>query len=443
MNISLRKLAVLAVVAVLPAVNGWAVHKAMQFTEDINDLTKWHWVHSDAQFDTCMSYAKDNNIPMIMIWGSSTCGQCSGLEHAVGKDEDELRGKFNFLQWQQTAGYLFVFAEDTPDGSASKEFVRNNSGLWPYVAISWLKPDGSTVAKKFSGRSNTMPTTQGDSLQEIFKNSIELVLTGSVPSSSDNYSPSTPSSTKPTIPTYWSKSHNVTSIVMPVDGDAFDAVATVEFKLGKANAKKGTAKVSATVEFLTGGKKKFSGTVPVETPIVLNSGYGTLTLTAVDTAGISGTLACQDGTFKIETHTLGGAFAAGVLHFKLVPDLPAQYQGNPVMQEWLPRDLAFEVKGGGRWALPSGGSVKWDRTEQKFVASKPENPSGLKLSYKSKSGEFTGSYKTYVKTGDTKLKKVTTKITGIVIDATGVGVAGGKDLDPVLLTISSDPNFSL
>jgi hypothetical protein len=76
----------------------------------------------------------------------------------------------------------------------------------------------------------------------------------------------------------------------------------------------------------------------------------------------------------------------------------------------------------GKWTLPKAGKVKykngvWDVTG--------ENPSALKLSYKSKTGAFTGSFNVYGLVNG-KMKKYSVKISGVVVDGIGYGTASLK-----------------
>ena len=57
------------------------------------------------------------------------------------------------------------------------------------------------------------------------------------------------------------------------------------------------------------------------------------------------------------------------------------------------------------------------------------NLSGMKLTYTPKKGTFKGSFKVYVLEGTgkaTKLKKYTVKVSGVVVDGVGYGIATCK-----------------
>lgn len=384
-------------------------------TGDLNDLTKWH-----TNFALSKAYAEEHHIPMVYIWSSAGCSICTKLEKALTQNEDALA-------WQRNAGYMLLVVKDV-EGEA-KNFAANPSRDWPYVCVYWLKEDGTTITRKFTGKNHKMLSNEGDTLQEQFMNSVSLALTGTVPSGG---------STKPAIPSYWNRARKLMCAVAGA-GEALSG--TAEVKLGKANSTKGTAKVTATVEFLAGGKKKFSGTVSVsQEQIVLTSGSNTLTL-VVDAGGVEGSLVFGGVAYEVQSVTFGGTFYSGDLYVHF-DSIPAQYRKAsatyPVMTEWFPANFRIPVIGN-KWTVPRKGVVKWDRNKKAFVSSNPANSAGVKLTYSSKTGEFKGSYVTYVKTGETKLKKVTTKVYGIVLNYTGYGVATAKGLDLTFLTIDSNP----
>jgi hypothetical protein len=73
----------------------------------------------------------------------------------------------------------------------------------------------------------------------------------------------------------------------------------------------------------------------------------------------------------------------------------------------------------GKWSMSKAGKVKYKNGVWDVSG---ENPAALKLSYKAKTGMFTGSFNVYgVVNG--RLKKYSVKINGVVIDGVGYGVA--------------------
>jgi hypothetical protein len=116
------------------------------------------------------------------------------------------------------------------------------------------------------------------------------------------------------------------------------------------------------------------------------------------------------------------ALPAGTIE-ALLPD------GEPVIPKagkW-----AFAKAAGVKWAKPKKGAERpeiFDEASGKGLivddAKGKTNLSGLKLTYTPKTGIFTGSFKIYAIQGG-KLKKITVKVTGVVVDGKGWGRASG------------------
>ena len=94
---------------------------------------------------------------------------------------------------------------------------------------------------------------------------------------------------------------------------------------------------------------------------------------------------------------------------------------------------AFAKAAGVKWAKPKKGTILaiYDEASGKGLVvdtSKGRtNLSGLKLAYTPKTGTFKGSFKVYaIQNG--KLKKFTARVTGIVVNGTGYGIATGKGM---------------
>ena len=82
-----------------------------------------------------------------------------------------------------------------------------------------------------------------------------------------------------------------------------------------------------------------------------------------------------------------------------------------------------------------GGNVKYDRSEDGFVATSEANPSGLKLTYSAKDGTFKGAFKAYAEVSETRLKKYSATVTGAVVDGVGYGTATIKKVGSVPVTV--------
>ena len=130
--------------------------------------------------------------------------------------------------------------------------------------------------------------------------------------------------------------------------------------------------------------------------------------------GKAGTLAAG-AKFRIDAAEFAAAFGQTILPY--LPD------GVSVTQK------------GTKWTVPKAGKV----TMKKGVVDDSkagENPCGLKLTYKSKEGTFTGSFKVYAENKG-KLKTTTVNVAGYVINGVGYGTATVKGKGSVAIEISS------
>ena len=93
------------------------------------------------------------------------------------------------------------------------------------------------------------------------------------------------------------------------------------------------------------------------------------------------------------------------------------------------------VKGSVKWDLPKAGKVVYVKGTTTVDETKlGDNPSALKLKYKSKSGTFSGSFKAYEDVGG-KPKSTTVNVAGVLVDGVGYGTATIKNVGSVPITL--------
>ncbi|MCQ2390820.1 MAG: InlB B-repeat-containing protein, partial [Kiritimatiellae bacterium] len=105
--------------------------------------------------------------------------------------------------------------------------------------------------------------------------------------------------------------------------------------------------------------------------------------------------------------------------------------GGELLHDFLPEEVSV-MQAGGRWIVAGGakaGKVAFERGSQEIDYSKTgDNPSGLKLTYKTRDGSFKGSYKIYsIENG--KIKAYTVNVTGLMVNGVGYGTATIKKPD--------------
>ena len=105
-----------------------------------------------------------------------------------------------------------------------------------------------------------------------------------------------------------------------------------------------------------------------------------------------------------------------------------------ILKECLPNNLAI-INNGKKWVLPKAGKVVYLKGTNEIDWSKAkENPSGLKLSYKSKDGSFSGSFKVYSEVNG-KPKPTSVSVKGVLINGVGYGIATIKKVGSIDIVI--------
>ncbi|MBO4287311.1 MAG: InlB B-repeat-containing protein [Kiritimatiellae bacterium] len=210
-----------------------------------------------------------------------------------------------------------------------------------------------------------------------------------------------------------------------LDGAVYDAdgnvAGVVQLKVAKPNAKKHNAKVSGSVTLLDGKKRTLKAAafhVPADQPIAANlsvKGLGTLSLLIGDN-GFDGSFSA----YTVASAKVGGKWTRTDARVHTVATSAPLPPGT--IEELLPDGEPVRVKGG-KWAFDKAASIKYAKgVLSGYTDPKKPNLAALKLTYTPKTGLFKGSFKLYALQGG-KLKKFTVKITGVVVDGEGTGVA--------------------
>ena len=245
---------------------------------------------------------------------------------------------------------------------------------------------------------------------------------------------------------HYKKAQTLTGVVWTSDG-----VAVLSIKTGKIS-NKGVVSVSGSVMGMNGKKLSVkSAKLPVDGDERLR---GTLQVKDGSTIDITIDEDEMWGTWKgmsfdSSDDYVGGMFDRGrELTFYFPNDVSEDDMPDGTVMELLPESAEVAVKNG-KMATAKAASVKW--TRPKSGAPLPDiydeasgkglvvdtsrgktNLSGLKLTYTPKTGVFKGSFKVYAVQGN-KLKKYAAKVSGIVVNGTGFGLATikGKGSIPI------------
>ena len=185
--------------------------------------------------------------------------------------------------------------------------------------------------------------------------------------------------------------------------------------------KKGKAKIAGTVEGNKMGATsqlvvgKDSAVVPVVIAKKVNLSFCLWVMAdeTVEVRGIEGAVADRPNALKS-----GAKFGVdGAAVVRALPGLFGEYLPNGI--DVVANGTKWTVAGGakaGKVAFAKGGNTV---DESKLGA----NPSGLKLTYKSKDGTFKGSFRVHSLESNGKIKAYTATVTGVMIGAKGHGTA--------------------
>ena len=204
--------------------------------------------------------------------------------------------------------------------------------------------------------------------------------------------------------------------VLAADGSV---AGVVQLDVGKVS-KKGESKVTVTIIGINGKKMK-SKAVQVATGAGLQrvtfdvKGYGPLTLDI----GADGFVGGASG-MTVASVKGGAATGQATVAFSLADGSSL----TGLLTKYLPNGVKV-TRTAKKWTLPKAGKLKYVKANEKkgivaHLEEKGENISGLKLSYAAKTGVLKGSFKLWTfDEAKKKLKSVSAKVTGVVINGVG------------------------
>ena len=402
------------------------------------ELGKWC-----SDFNTAKAYAEANNVPMLVFWANPGCGYCSRLEDACLQTD--------FIGWQNDRKIVMVFGYGTDDSGskAAYNWIRGVEKLksYPFVGVYWKSnAAGKKVESVFVGRSGSMPSKSG-SLQQQLMDSVDGLIAGWTPGSSDPVvdpdpvgpTPPPKDDPDPTLQTIFKKSQSFEALVTSKTSDAF--VGTAKITLGKISKTKGTVKISVRISPFSGSATTASATVKPNADgsfsgtLAYKKTYGSLEYAlAYDAASKTFEFSAENEDYEISVgeYTLGGAFESDELSFYADftddVELPEGYD----FEVDPPAGEPIHVKNGTKFSCDKATSIKVKKEDGDYFVEHDygknddkTNESGLKISYKSSKGTFSGSFKIYASMDDGEkkptLKSYTAKFSGVVIDQAGSG----------------------
>jgi len=244
----------------------------------------------------------------------------------------------------------------------------------------------------------------------------------------------------------YKKAQTLSGVCYDVDQNIYG---TFTLKIGAIAKQSNSVKIKATISPLVG--KKVSATVTSH-PAEDGSLYGNLRfksqmgVVSILVYGhyddnekvVLGCVGESERGYFLYDAKLGGAFETDMLYFSAECDADFGEGQEPIID--FPDGEPIYVKNGVKFGFDSAPSIKYKKVREdgetwyELVGLDDDdrtNYSDLKLTYTAKTGLFKGSFKIYLTNeccidGKPKLKTVTAKVNGIVIDGEGYGAATFK-----------------
>lgn len=95
------------------------------------------------------TYAEANEIPVIAIWGSSSCGYCNSYDTALSDS--------TFIAWRQSSPYIYIYIKDTQDWFYNWMYgitpgAPYRLDAYPFLMYYWKKGGQVRVEQRHIGR---------------------------------------------------------------------------------------------------------------------------------------------------------------------------------------------------------------------------------------------------------------------------------------------------
>ena len=154
-----------------------AVLSAVAFGEILGETGLEYFTTGDVvpgvwntQYDKCVEKALKENIPLVVMWGRRSCGQCKKLDRANAEPV--------VVAWRKERGYIFLLGIEGEGDSKRTLQLAIKGGSLPFVGFYWGDQNGDGVLDKEDclwrgcGRSGKLPAKDG-TLAQQFMNSAE------------------------------------------------------------------------------------------------------------------------------------------------------------------------------------------------------------------------------------------------------------------------------
>lgn len=378
-----------------------------------------------SDFAGAKQYAEANGIPLFILWSNPGCAHCNKVKTACNQPD--------FVAWRNARGYILVISEG--DGRA-KSFVKSLdgrlTGKYPFLGIYW--PRGG-VSEKFNGYPYDSIWSTGSTIQAKIMNRVDSRLAAWSGSGGGSGSGTTPPPTPaPADLSAWKRAQTFYGSCYTADGKL---AGRVQVTTGRISAK-GVAKIKASFTGFDGRVKTFSQrtfTVAGTTSGTLSGSAGTYAF-SITGSEISGTLTRGGVAYEVRSLKTGGALTDGTLVFHL-GDFPRTVDGYELIDgdRYLPTAQPF-TSTSSKWSFARKGTLRYNSQTAAFTMSATDNPSGIRLAYKSANGYFKGTFTVYTVRNIKYVRRYTANVTGFMVGDSGEGIVTIRNIGTFDCTIS-------
>ena len=422
------------------------IHAGYISTQKTVEPGKW-----TSDYEGALAYADKNNTPMVVFWANVGCGNCE-------KIEKEMNADAAFQKWKDEFGGLLVFVESN---SKVKKWIKDNArtkiSKYPYMAVYWPKnASGENVLEGFSaykGQMSLYGANSNDSnvkqIMDTVNNLLEGWSAGSVtPTPDPEPDPEPTPDPEPEFdPAVLFKKSQKIEAVAYMD-DMLFGKATIT--LGKYNVRKDYLKV--TFKIASFGGKSYSKSVNV-TPDETGSLRDVLVKFKSPIGEMVFDIVNGESGFKVEGSNdsyyvemgdieIGGTLETEEMMFSVEFDelVPEKETYDFIVD--APMGAVAEVKRGKTFSFGKSPTVKYKKFKEdgdtwyelaEYDEDRYPNLNAIKLTYKTTTGAFSGSFKIYASNQadidygkKPTLKKYTAKFSGYVVNGVGVGTVSVK-----------------
>jgi len=386
-----------------------------------------------AAYDWITSVQKIKKFPFIGVYWASNAkgatvssvfvGRKGMMPVTAGTLQEQLMNSVDQLTEGWNPGGVTPTPEPTPAASYTVTFVVDSSkASYSGTLVQTVVAGGSAVAPYVTTKDGWTFTGWDKSYENVTEST---TVTAKFLEASRDVRPEAYGSVK-----------KLSALV--VNKTLMNYAGTAAISMGRINAQN---KVKVTVKLSLFDGKTYSAnyTAPVEVDGSMKGSLSFKTLGAM-----SFTVSYDAGVYKFETEgdayeieqaegSIGGVIAAERLEFS--PNMSGiAPEGYEFVSEAFPLDEPIYVKNGTKWSFDKVPTLKYTRVDGEYVLTglddeEKTNRAGLKLTYKSSTGIFSGTCKVYATNESSvaegkkpTLKKYTANIRGAVVNGVGYGL---------------------